>query len=131
MGEPPKFKVELTQESPRNKTCNCLSQTPPSSKESCSKSVQVLTPWSDKYILRTHCLFDGKYSKNTVVSRIRFPPPPKPNNAMKTAREAQFGAAPATVAKIEQMKRDTLNANRRPMISALIPQNKAPMSMPT
>ena len=84
-----------------------------------------------RYVLRTHCLFEGRYSKKTVVSRMRFPPPPKPKRAIKTAREGQFGAAPATVAKMEQMKRDTLNANRRPMISALMPQNKAPINIPT
>jgi len=82
------------------------------------------------HILRTHCLFDGKYSKKTVVSIIRFPPPPNPKKAMKMARAIQFGAAPATVAAIEQMKREQLKAYRLPIISALNPQNKAPRSMP-
>ena len=72
-------------------------------------------------VLSTHCLCDGRYSKNTVVSRIRFPPPPKPNSAMKTPKDAQFGAAPAIVVKIEQMNSDTLKANRLPIISALNP----------
>lgn len=76
-------------------------------------------------------MFDGRYSKNTVVSRMRFPPPPNPSKAMKTPREAQFGAAPATVVNIEQMKRDTLKANLLPITSALNPQNKAPTNMPT
>jgi len=66
----------------------------------------------------------------TVVSMIRLPPPPNPRRAMKTAREAQFGAAPATVANIEHMNSETLKANRRPMISALSPQKRAPKSIP-
>ena len=61
---------------------------------------------------------------------MRFPPPPKPRRAMKTARAGQFGAAPATVENIEQMKRDTLKANRLPITSALNPQNNAPKSIP-
>ena len=50
---------------------------------------------------------------------------------MKTPKDAQFGAAPAIVVKIEQMNSDTLKANRLPIISALNPQVKAPTSMPT
>lgn len=50
---------------------------------------------------------------------------------MKTERATQFGDAPATMEKIEQRKRDTLNANRRPITSALKPQNSAPISIPT
>ena len=82
-------------------------------------------------VLRTHCLFDGKYSMNTVVSMIRFPPPPNPNKAINTARETQFGAAPATMEKMEQRKRDILKANRLPIMSPDVPQNKAPVNMPT
>lgn len=66
----------------------------------------------------------------TVVSIIKFPPPPNPSKAMKTAREAQFGAAPAIVANIEHINSETLKANRRPMISALSPQKRAPKSIP-
>jgi hypothetical protein len=40
---------------------------------------------------------------------------------MKTTKEAQFGAAPATVVNIEQMKRETLKANHLPITSALNP----------
>lgn len=61
----------------------------------------------------------------------RFPPPPNPSRAMKTERAIQFGDAPAIMVNIEQMKRDTLNANLRPIISALAPQNKAPNNIPT
>lgn len=67
----------------------------------------------------------------TVVSIIRFPPPPKPKKAIKTAKATQFGDAPATIVKNEQMNRETLNANRLPIISPLMPQNSAPKSIPT
>lgn len=58
----------------------------------------------------THCFVDGKYSKNTVVSRIKLPPPPNPTTAMKKPSDGQFGAAPAIMAAIEQMNREMLNA---------------------
>ncbi len=67
----------------------------------------------------------------TVVSMIKLPPPPKPKKAMKTARDVQLGAAPAIIVNAEHRKSETLKANRLPMTSALIPQNRAPMSMPT
>ena len=67
---------------------------------------------------------------NTVVSIIKFPPPPNPNRAMKTAKDTQLGAAPAIIVKAEHRKSDTLNANRLPIISPLMPQNRAPKSMP-
>ena len=67
----------------------------------------------------------------TVVSIMRFPPPPYPRKAMKTARDTQLGAAPATMVKAEHRKSDTLKANRLPIISPLIPQNRAPINMPT
>jgi hypothetical protein len=60
--------------------------------------------------VRTHCLFDGKYSRNTVVSRIKLPPPPNPTIEMKKPSDGQFGAAPAIMAAIEQMNREMLNA---------------------
>jgi hypothetical protein len=60
--------------------------------------------------VNTHCLSPGRYSRKTVVSRMRFPPPPKPTQAMKKPREAQFGMAPARMAEIEQMKREMLKA---------------------
>jgi hypothetical protein len=57
-----------------------------------------------------------------------------PPNALKHTNNpstSQFGAAPATIAKTEQMIKLTLNAIFRPMISAVIPQNSAPANMPT
>jgi hypothetical protein len=66
----------------------------------------------------------------TVVSMMRFPPPPKPSRAMNTARETLFGAAPAMMQNAEQMKRETLKANLLPITSPLKPQNKAPNSIP-
>jgi hypothetical protein len=66
----------------------------------------------------------------TVVSIIRFPPPPKPSRAMNTAKETQFGAAPAIMQNAEQRKRDTLKANLLPITSPLNPRNKAPNNIP-
>jgi hypothetical protein len=80
--------------------------------------------------VRTHCLLDGKYSMNTVVSMIRLPPPPNPRKAINVASAGQLGEAPAIVQNTEQMNKLTLNAIFRPIMSALIPQNKAPNSMP-
>jgi len=64
------------------------------------------------------------------VSRTRFPPAPKELSAMNSPRIGQFGAAPATMAKMEQIMREKLKAIFLPMISALIPQKSAPMSIP-
>lgn len=119
-----------TEKAPGYEACNCLTKSPPCSEECYFVLVRSKEP-SIRNILRTHCLLDGKYSKNTVVSRIRFPPPPKPSSAIKIDSEIQFGAAPATVENIEQMKRETLNAKRRPITSALKPQKTAPISIPT
>jgi hypothetical protein len=60
--------------------------------------------------VRTHCLLEGRYSRKTVVSRIKFPPPPNPIMATKKASEFQVGAAPAQIPEIEQMKSEMLNA---------------------
>lgn len=79
----------------------------------------------------THCLLPGRYSRNTVVSRIKLPPPPKPTMAMKNDSEGQFGIAPAMIAEVEQRKSEMLNAHFLPTMSALTPQNRAPTSMPT
>jgi len=81
--------------------------------------------------VRTHCFEPGKYSRKTVVSRMRFPPPPKPTSAMKTPRLAQVGMAPEIMADSEHMKSEMLKAKRRPMMSALNPQKRAPVNMPT
>jgi len=62
----------------------------------------------------SHCLLCGTYLAK----------------ATKNAREFQLGAAPATMVKAEQTNRETLNANLRPMISAVEPQKRAPRSMP-
>lgn len=77
--------------------------------------------------VNTHCLFPGKYSKNTVVSRIRFPPAPKPTRLMKSPSAPQLVMAPAITADMEHTNSVTLNAYRRPMISAERPQNMAPL----
>lgn len=83
------------------------------------------------HILKTHCLLLGRYSRKTVVSSIRFPPPPNPIRAIKNAREFHDGDAPDAIHAAAQMNSDVLKANRRPIISAVKPQNKAPISMPT
>lgn len=80
--------------------------------------------------LTSHCLLDGKYSMNTVVSRIRLPPAPKAPREMNKPSDSHVGEAPATIVKIAQMKREMLNAILRPMMSAKRPQNMAPTSMP-
>lgn len=66
-----------------------------------------------------------------MVSKIKFPPPPNPTQAMKNAKDVQFGAAPATIPEIEQTNREVLKAKRLPITSALNPQVSAPTSMPT
>jgi hypothetical protein len=81
--------------------------------------------------VRTHCLSDGRYSRNTAVSRIKLPPPPNPTMAMKNASDCQLGAAPAAIPDIEQMNNETLKAKRLPMMSALNPQKRALISIPT
>lgn len=75
----------------------------------------------------THCLLPGRYSKNTVVSKIKFPPAPKPTRAMKNPSAPQLLMAPAMTADKEQMNSVTLKANRRPMMSAERPQKMAPL----
>lgn len=79
----------------------------------------------------SHCCLLGRYSKNTVVSRTRFPPAPNALSEMNKPSTIQFGEAPATIVKTEEMNSETLNAKRRPITSADMPQNSAPTSMPT
>jgi hypothetical protein len=83
-----------------------------------------------------------------TVSRTRLPPAPKEQRQTKRPRTVQLGLAPATMAKTEHSIRETLKANFRPMMSAVIPadrsvgakgfikeesipQNRAPTSIPT
>lgn len=88
------------------------------------------TPHQHAIKVKTHCLLDGRYSRKTVVSNTKFPPAPKAEAHTKNPRDALLGDAPATIAKVEQMKREVLNAVRRPMISAPNPQKIAPRSIP-
>jgi hypothetical protein len=55
-----------------------------------------------------------------VVSIIKFPPPPNPRKAMKTARAVQLGDAPAMIVKIEQINREMLKEYRLPIISLFV-----------
>lgn len=50
---------------------------------------------------------------------------------MKSESVGQLGMAPARMQLPEQMKRVMLNAHLRPMTSALKPQKRAPVSIPT
>jgi len=59
------------------------------------------------------------------------PPEPKADKHTNKPSTNQFGEAPATMAKTEQIINEVLNANLRPIISADRPQNIAPASMPT
>jgi hypothetical protein len=81
-------------------------------------------------MVTTHCLLPGRNSRNTVVSRTRFPPAPKPIRLMKKPSEGQLGMAPATMVAIQQIMREKLKAWRRPMMSAPRPQNSEPTNMP-
>lgn len=65
---------------------------------------------------------------NTVVSMIRFPPPPKPKSAMKTESDTQFGLAPATIQKTEQMNKLTLKANFLPIWRKTLGISNCPFS---
>jgi hypothetical protein len=87
-------------------------------------------PHQQARAVRTHCLVDGRYSKNTAVSKIRLPPPPKPINATKNPSDGQLGMAPATIVAIEHIKSEMLKAHRRPIMSAPKPQKRAPASKP-
>lgn len=88
------------------------------------------SPHHAAIIVNTHCLLPGRYSRNTVVSKTKFPPPPNPISDTKNPSEAQLGIPPAMMAESEQIRRDRLNAYRRPTISAPKPQNSAPINMP-
>lgn len=88
------------------------------------------TPHHAARQLRIHCLFEGKYSRKTVVSKIRLPPAPKAAAAMRNPRDSQLGAAPAAIVNMEHRKREMLNAILRPMMSAKRPQKTAPISIP-
>lgn len=77
-------------------------------------------PHQHAMFVNTHCLLPGRYSRKTVVSRMRLPPLPKAARDVKAPKAYQFGEAPAQMAKTEQLKRETLNANRRPMMSAAL-----------
>lgn len=46
----------------------------------------------------------GQNSRNTAVSKIKLPPPPKAERQTKRPRTTQFGAAPAAIANSEHMK---------------------------
>jgi hypothetical protein len=78
-----------------------------------------------------HCRLLGKYSKNTAVSSTRFPPAPKLLKHTNSPSTSQLGLAPATMANTEHISSEKLKAVLRPMTSALMPQNRAPTSMPT
>lgn len=54
----------FTHESPSNKAGDSLTDSPPAGQES-----------------KSHLFVDGRYSKNTVVSKTRFPPEPKAERA--------------------------------------------------
>ena len=64
------------------------------------------------------------------MSMMRFPPAPNADKDTNKARTIQFGEAPATIAKIEQMNKEVLNAILLPMISAEKPQKRAPANIP-
>lgn len=72
-------------------------------------------------VVISHCLLAGRYSRKTVVSSTRFPPEPKAANETNSPRTIQLGEAPAQMAKIALMNKETLNANLRPMMSAVPP----------
>jgi hypothetical protein len=50
---------------------------------------------------------------------------------MKGPSIIQFGEAPATIAKTDEIMREKLKANLRPTTSAERPQKRAPINMPT
>lgn len=72
----------------------------------------------------SHCLSPGRNSRNTVVSRIRFPPDPNAASAVNVPSTYQLGEAPAQMAKMEHVKRDTLKANLRPITSAPVTRSQ-------
>jgi hypothetical protein len=61
-------------------------------------------PHHDAMKVKTQLYLLGQNSRNTAVSMMRFPPPPNADSETKRPRTIQFGEAPATIAKIEQMK---------------------------
>ena len=73
----------------------------------------------------------GRYSRKTVVSRTRFPPAPKALKQTNKPKMTQDGEAPATIVNIDEMSREKLKANRRPIMSAEKPQKIAPTNIPT
>lgn len=66
----------------------------------------------------SHWFLAGRYSKNTHVSRTRFPPAPKPVIATNAVQEMKLGDAPATIEKMAAIRRERLNAHLRPITSA-------------
>jgi hypothetical protein len=66
----------------------------------------------------SHWLFAGRYSKNTVVSRTRFPPAPNPVMATKAVQVKKLGDAPAAIENTAAIRRLRLKAHFLPMISA-------------
>jgi hypothetical protein len=74
--------------------------------------------------VRSHCLSPGRYSRKTVVSSTKLPPDPKAARAVKAPKAYQLGEAPAQIAKSEQLKSETLKANRRPITSAPVRQGQ-------
>lgn len=98
---------------------------------SLSESVVRYVPHQAAMSVSIHWRFPGKYSRKTAVSSTRLPPAPKALKHTNTPNTSQLGLAPATMAKMEQITKDTLNAILRPKTSAPIPQNSAPTSIPT
>lgn len=103
----------------------------PINPQAINPAIACPTPHQHARNVSTHCLSPGRYSRNTVVSKTKFPPPPNPTSAIKNPSEPQLGIPPAAMAAREQTNSDTLKACRRPTTSAEIPQNTAPVSIPT
>ena len=61
---------------------------------------------------------------------MRLPPAPNADKDVNKARTIQFGEAPATIAKIEQINKEVLKASLLPMMSAENPQKSAPANIP-
>ena len=70
-------------------------------------------------------------SRKMAPSTGKFPPVPSPIIATITAVPIKFGPPPAAVPNMPAMKSVKLNANCRPIKSAPIPQNAAPIIKPT
>ena len=93
--------------------------------------VDFNSPHQAAISVRSHWSLLGRYSRKTVVSRTRFPPAPNALKQMNNPKVIHDGEAPATTVKIDDTNKETLNANRRPIMSAENPQKMAPASIPT